>query len=112
MKKPLLEVRHLETAFYTEEGTVKAVDDVSFTIHEEETVCIVGESEFAREKHGVIVHYAAYSRDGENRTGSGAFFRKKPVGAETKRNAENPRLRNRYDFSGADDLFESGVYDR
>ncbi|MEC3840390.1 ABC transporter ATP-binding protein [Bacillus amyloliquefaciens] len=44
MKKLLLEVRHLETAFYTEEGTVKAVDDVSFTIHEEETVCIVGES--------------------------------------------------------------------
>ncbi len=33
---------HLETAFYTEEGAVKAVDDVSFTIHEEETVCIVG----------------------------------------------------------------------
>ncbi|MED0772352.1 ABC transporter ATP-binding protein [Bacillus siamensis] len=44
MKKPLLEVRHLETVFYTEEGAVKAVDDVSFTIHEEETVCIVGES--------------------------------------------------------------------
>ncbi|MBT2575547.1 ABC transporter ATP-binding protein [Bacillus sp. ISL-51] len=44
MRKPLLEVKHLETAFYTNEGAVKAVDDVSFTVHEEETVCIVGES--------------------------------------------------------------------
>ncbi len=43
-KKKLLEVKNLKTYFKTEEGTVKAVDDVSFTIYRGETVGIVGES--------------------------------------------------------------------
>lgn len=40
----LLEVKNLKTYFTTEEGTTKAVDDVSFTINRGETVGIVGES--------------------------------------------------------------------
>lgn len=42
--KKLLEVIDLQTYFSTEEGTTKAVDKVSFTIHRGETVGIVGES--------------------------------------------------------------------
>lgn len=34
----------LSTKFFTEEGNVTAVDDVSFQVREGETVCIVGES--------------------------------------------------------------------
>jgi len=41
---PLLKVKHLKTYFNTEEGLVKAVDDVSFTINRGQTVGIVGES--------------------------------------------------------------------
>jgi oligopeptide/dipeptide ABC transporter ATP-binding protein len=41
---PLLNVRDLETIFKTEEGTVRAVDKVSLSIDEGETVGIVGES--------------------------------------------------------------------
>ncbi|WP_163101169.1 ABC transporter ATP-binding protein [Peribacillus alkalitolerans] len=44
MSDVILEVNHLQTNFYTESGVVKAVNDVSFTIREGETVCIVGES--------------------------------------------------------------------
>ncbi|MFL0251861.1 ABC transporter ATP-binding protein [Clostridium neuense] len=44
MAKDLLEVRKLKTYFNTDEGTVKAVDDVSFKIKEKETVAVVGES--------------------------------------------------------------------
>jgi len=40
----LLEVRNLVTEFRTENGLVKAVDDVSFTINKKEIVGIVGES--------------------------------------------------------------------
>ena len=41
---PLLEVRDLRTEFATDAGTVRAVDGVSFSIAEGETVGIVGES--------------------------------------------------------------------
>ncbi|ETI70609.1 ABC transporter ATP-binding protein [Neobacillus vireti] len=44
MNETLLQVKHLQTNFYTENGVVKAVNDVSFAIREGETVCIVGES--------------------------------------------------------------------
>ncbi len=41
---PLLEVRDLRTEFATDAGIVRAVDGVSFTVAEGETVGIVGES--------------------------------------------------------------------
>ncbi len=40
----ILEVRNLKTYFSTDEGIVKAVDDVSFTLAKGETLGIVGES--------------------------------------------------------------------
>ncbi len=44
MSNLLLEVNNLQTHFKTEEGLVKAVDDVSFKLNKGETVGIVGES--------------------------------------------------------------------
>ena len=40
----LLEVKNLRTQFKIDDGLVRAVDDVSFTIHEKEIVGVVGES--------------------------------------------------------------------
>lgn len=40
----LLDVRSLQTHFYTEEGTVRAVDGVSFALDEAQVLGIVGES--------------------------------------------------------------------
>ncbi|MGR5995681.1 ABC transporter ATP-binding protein [Bacillus cereus] len=44
MSKAVVELRDLQTHFQTDEGTVKAVNHVSFAVREGETVCVVGES--------------------------------------------------------------------
>lgn len=44
MTEDLLEVKNLKTNFYTDEGIVRAVDDVSFKIKKKETLAVVGES--------------------------------------------------------------------
>ena len=44
MEKNLVQVEELRTYFYTASGVSKAVDGVSFTIRQGETLGIVGES--------------------------------------------------------------------
>ena len=44
MAAPILQVRNLRTQFATQDGLVKAVDDVSFELYPGETLGIVGES--------------------------------------------------------------------
>ncbi|PEE61964.1 peptide ABC transporter ATP-binding protein [Bacillus thuringiensis] len=44
MSRAVVELKDLQTHFQTEEGTVKAVNHVSFAVREGETVCVVGES--------------------------------------------------------------------
>ncbi|MDA0712113.1 MAG: ABC transporter ATP-binding protein [bacterium] len=42
--QPLLEIRDLKTYFYTDEGVIRAVDGVSFSIDPGKTIGVVGES--------------------------------------------------------------------
>src|ERR1700680_2456708 len=41
---PLLQVKHLQTHFFTDAGVIKAVEDVSFALNTGETLAVVGES--------------------------------------------------------------------
>ena len=40
----LLQVENLRSYFFLDEGILRAVDDISFHVNEEETVALVGES--------------------------------------------------------------------
>lgn len=44
MSEKLIEVNNLKTYFYTDEGVVRAIDDLTFSIDKGETIGIVGES--------------------------------------------------------------------
>jgi len=44
MSQPLIDIQNLKTYFHTDDGLVKAVDDVSFSIPKGKTVGVVGES--------------------------------------------------------------------
>ena len=49
----LLKLSNLKTQFFTSDGIVQAVDDVSYTIDEGETVAIVGESGCGKSVHAL-----------------------------------------------------------
>jgi len=51
----LMEVKNLKTEFHTEEGTVYAVNGVSYTLNEGETLGVVGESGCGKSVHALSI---------------------------------------------------------
>ena len=53
--RPLLEVKNLSTQFFTQDGIVRAVDDVSFYVMPGETLGVVGESGCGKSVTGLSI---------------------------------------------------------
>jgi oligopeptide transport system ATP-binding protein len=54
-KVPIMEVSDLTTRFYTDDGTVFAVNGISYNLHEGETLGIVGESGCGKSVHALSI---------------------------------------------------------
>jgi oligopeptide transport system ATP-binding protein len=50
---PILEIKNLKTRFYTQDGVVKAVNDVSYTMNRGEILGVVGESGCGKSVHAL-----------------------------------------------------------
>lgn len=70
----LMEVKDLTTRFHTEEGTVYAVNGVSYTLHEGETLGVVGESGCGKSVHALSIMGLIPQPPGEIAKGE-VFFR-------------------------------------
>ena len=72
----VLEVSNLVTQFYTSDGVTKAVNDVSFTVEEGETLAIVGESGSGKTVTSLSVLQLLPSRTGKIENGTVMFLGK------------------------------------
>ena len=68
----VLEVNNLETRFETHDGTVYAVNGVSFSLDEGETLGIVGESGCGKERDHAVDAGVDPQAAGQDRGGRGA----------------------------------------
>src|ERR1700733_284024 len=93
-EETVLEVKNLQTVFFTNSGLFRAVDQVSFTVRRGETLAIVGESGCGKSVTALSI------------------MRLVPDPPGRGRDAPDPRQSHLDDLSGADDLAQSGDADR
>ena len=63
----VLDVKNLQTVFFTNSGLFKAVDDVSFHVRRGETLAIVGESGCGKSVTALVDHAAGAGSAGPDR---------------------------------------------
>lgn len=110
MSEKLLEVKNLKTYFYTDDGVVKSVDGVSFSVEKGKTLGIVGESGCGKSITSLSIMQLVETPPGKIVDGEIIYEGEDLL----KKNKEEMRkIRGgqiAMIFPGTDDLFESGIY--
>ncbi|MDW8328766.1 MAG: ABC transporter ATP-binding protein [Candidatus Bipolaricaulota bacterium] len=95
--KKLIELRDLKTYFYTEDGVVKAVDGVSFSIDRQKTLGVVGESGCGKSVTALSVMGLIPMPPGKIVGGSVIYYRN---GQEIELSKLNPKGKEYRDIRG------------
>lgn len=91
MSENVLEVKHLKTYFYTEEGVVHGVDDLSYCLKQGETLAIVGESGCGKSVSSLSLLKIIQSPPGKIEPGSEIIFEGKDLVSLPEREMEKIR---------------------
>ena len=103
----LLEVKDLRTYFETEDGTVKAVDGISFELKRGETLGIVGESGSGKSVANLSIIRLVPEPQGKIISGQILFNGEDILSLPREELREDSRPPDRDDLSGSDDFAES-----
>ncbi len=111
---PVLEVRNLQTHFFTRNGVVSAVDDVSFSVSAGETLGIVGESGCGKSVTSLSIMRLIPSPPGKI-VGGQIILRVGDTERDLVKLDDNDLRkirgnRDRHDLSGSDDLAQPGLH--
>lgn len=91
---PLIEVRGLKTYFHTEEGVVRAVDGVDFTIEPEKTLGVVGESGCGKSVTGLTIMGLIQMPPGKIEAGEILYHRNGKIIDLTKLDPKGNKMRS------------------
>ena len=108
----VLDVRGLQTVFFTNSGLFKAVDDVSFQVRRGETLAIVGESGCGKSVTALSIMRLVPDPPGRIVGGSITLEGQDLLALDESEMREDPRRSHLDDLPGADDLAQPGDADR
>ncbi len=108
--EPLLDVKNLKTQFFTQDGVVKAVDDVSFYVMPGETLGVVGESGCGKSITGLSIMRLIPIAAGQDRRRRDPLRGRRHPEDDRRGDPADPRQRDRHDLPGPDDLAQPGAH--